>query len=265
MRKTLFLILSLFYCTYNWSAPMGDPSKPKMVQQGLLIPENSWIYLFGEYEGNFVGDRRLKQRSNNMRRIDNFSLDTNSGKAAVDLLNRCELFGILGQSRICANWRTQNILGDLSEIEMETKYDFSWAAGAKVILLEWGNTQLTSGGRYFYTKPRMLWLTKNGVSYSVDDARMKFVEWQVDLGVSHKIDIFTPYIGIKYSQSHSTLATISSTTISDNDTNNLRMKSRNHLGIVLGYGSTTGKWYVVDVEVRLIDEAAVTISGGFRI
>jgi hypothetical protein len=255
-------ILSLAFTALP-AAPVGNPSAANMIQEGLFIPQDSWIDIRADYEGSFVTDRRLKQRADNMRRIDHYAIDTNAAKCTVNFVNRCDIFAVLGEARICADWRVENSFGTLSYIESETKYNFAWAAGLDAILLQWNKTELTFGGRYFYTHPRMLWLTKNGAAYSIDDARMKFAEWQCSLAISHQIDIFVPYIGIKYSYAHSVLATVG-TTISDNDTSHLRMKSRNRLGMVIGYATTTGKWYAVDLEARFFDEAALTIYGGFR-
>jgi len=42
------------------------------------------------------------------------------------------------------------------------------------------------------------------------------------------------------------------------------MKSKNNFGMALGCSLSSSKYFLLNAEVRLIDEEAVTINGEFR-
>jgi hypothetical protein len=92
---------------------------------------------------------------------------------------------------------------------------------------------------------------------------MRWSEWQIDLDIAYKIDLLVPYIGVKYAKQFAKVVT-ASLPISNSGLKFLSMQSRQPLGMVVGCTLTTGKYFMLNVEGRLIDEQAVTISGDIR-
>ncbi len=262
MKKIVLILTGLILGALGHAAPAGNPASPLLIKDGFLISPVSWIDFRIGYEGNFVSDAKLKQRAGATHSIDKYGLDVNSCVATINIQNRLDLFGTAGSSRIQADWRIYP--GETYKMECETKYRLIWSAGGTVTLFEWGNAFLGFGGRYLYTRPRLEWLTRNGVAYAPGKAKMRYKEWQIDLSLAYKIDVLTPYLAVKYSRKKATLGEVLSTHITTDDTGILRMKNRIPVGVALGCTITTRKYFMLNIEARLIDEEAATLSGEFR-
>jgi hypothetical protein len=97
----------------------------------------------------------------------------------------------------------------------------------------------------------------------VAGTHVQWREWQVDFNLSYNIDIFTPYLGVKYSNSQAKLG-VFPTVISNGGTGSDQFQNRIPVGIVIGCSISNCKYFMLNLEGRLIDEDAVTISGDLR-
>lgn len=265
MIKKFAVSIAMFVaCTALNAAPVGNTSAPELIQEGFLISCDSWINFRLGYEGDFVADGRMKQHDQGVGRVDTYEQWTNSGTVTLNILDRMDIYGVFGSSRTEADWRFGDLsAGTVSRIELETKYCFLWAAGARAILYEWCNASVGLGGRYSSCNYRPVWLTSDGLLQSVSGSHFSWREWQINLDASYKIDLFTPYIGIKYSNARTQLKDFL-VPISADLTGSNSFKNRIPVGLYLGCTLSTGQYFMLNVEGRLIDEEAVTISGDFR-
>lgn len=261
MSKWIAFFL-LMTSSYLLAAPIGNPSSPDIIEEGFVISPAAGASIRVGYEGNFVSDERLRQYREGKGRVDTFQQDVNSGTLTLNILNRIDFYGVLGASRIQADWRFENNNVE-TRIETETNYRLAWAAGTNILLLTWGNTSLGAGGRYSFTKPSISWLTSNGAPVSNVNTDIKFKEWQGDLGFSHKIDIFMPYIGVKYTNAKAKIIDAQTPISNSGDSSNY-MKRKYHVGVYLGCTISNAKLFMLNLEARLIDEEAVTIAGDIR-
>jgi hypothetical protein len=268
MKKFALVSSLLAASSALFAAPVGNPAFSQLLQEGYFIPNHYWVDLRLGYEGDFVGDARMKQQEEGSGRVDNYRQDTNSGLVTVNFLDRLDVYTVLGSTRVCADWRFIEPGPLTNRVAMETSYHFSWAVGGRGILYEWGNTILGIGGRYNRTCLKPVWMTINGIPMPTAGTRLHWREWQVDLDISHKIDLFIPYIGIKYSNAHTKVGTFKMgavpIAISNSGSGALHMTNRTPVGLVIGCALTTGKFFMLNIEGRLIDEEAATIVGDFR-
>ena len=79
------------------------------------------------------------------------------------------------------------------------------------------------------------------------------------MGVAHKVDIFIPYIGIEGSYAKAKLSHLDSLAKS-----HIKAHSRYPAGLFLGCGFSPAVRVIVNVEVRLVDEQAITLSGDLK-
>jgi predicted small secreted protein len=264
MKKFATLIVALVASAALYAAPVGNTSAPDLIQEGFFICCDSWVNFRVGYEGDFVADGRMKQFEQGHGRVDTYQQDTNSGTVTLNILDRLDLYGVFGSSRTQADWRFDDaVAGTVTRIDMQTKYNFLWGAGARAILYEWCNTSLGVGGRYSSANYRPVWMTSDGLVQPVSGTHCSWREWQVNLDVSYKIDLFTPYIGIKYSNAQTKLKNFT-VPISSDLTGSNSFKNRVPVGLYVGCALSTGKYFMLNIEGRLIDEEAVTISGDFR-
>ncbi len=246
-----------------YAAPIGNTAGPEILQVGFFIPCNSWIDVRGGYEGDFVADGRMEQFNEGTGRVDCYEQDTNSGTVTFNFLNRLDVFGVFGSSKTKSNWRIQIEDGTIHRLHLESSWDFLWAVGARAILYQWSNTFLGVGGRYSSSNYEPAQLTFDGLQTPVGGAFFHWREWQVSFDISYKIRYFTPYIGFKYMHARSFLSNFP-VPVAANGSGNNSFENREPVGLLLGCGLSNGQYAMLNLEWRLIDEEAVTVSADLR-
>ncbi len=252
----------LLLVSFLHAAPVHNPMDPSIIQEGFFIPCDAPASFRLGYEGDFVIDGMLKQDDEGHGRVDTFQQYTNAATATLNIMDLVDLYGVFGSSRVCADWRFS--MGDtITRIQYETFYHFLWAAGARAILYEWEKICLGIGGRYSYCNYKSSWLMTNAAPIAVSGTHLHFRQWQIALSLSYNIDLFTPYLGVKYSNEHLHLGDFS-VPISANGTGADHFVNKTPVGILIGCSISNGRDLMLNVEGRLVDENAVTISGDLR-
>lgn len=257
-----FLALFVFSLISAFAAPVGNPASPEWIEKGFFIPEDWWWNVRIGYEGDFVSDGKMEQYSEGYGRVDSYEQETNSGTVTFNFWDRVDLFAVLGSTRENADWRFVNS-GNVYRIEMETNYDFLWGLGIRGILYVDEGIVVGMGGRYERTSSTPSWLTSNGVPQSVAHSELTWREWQINADVSYQIDIFNPYLGVKYSNARAELSGFAEA-ISEKGVGSNHFKNRVPIGVFIGCGLSSSKYFLLNVEGRLIDETAITVSGDIR-
>jgi hypothetical protein len=259
MKKIALLLLALPI----WAAPIGNTAAPSIIQEGLIVSSESWIDFRLGYEGDFVVDGRVNQFDQGSGRVDRFQQQTNACIATANLVKRLDLYAIFGSSKSKAKWRFEDEAGAIALIQMKTEHNFLSGGGARVILFEWNKASLGMGGRYSTCEYDPKSLISNGITYPTKTSRMDWTEWQVNLDLSYHIDLFTVYIGTKYLDAVSRLTNFS-TPISASGSGSNSFRNRDQFGLYLGCTLSNGKYFMMNLEGRLIDEEAITVSADFR-
>ena len=260
--KLLLLLIGLL----GWlhAAPIGNPSFPSIIQKGIFVSRNHSIDLRSGYEGDFVIDGNLRQHDWGQGDVDTYKQWNNSGSLTINAINRLDLYAILGGSNTKTNWRFENPTNQgITRIELETDTDLLWAVGARAILCEWFNTTLGAGGRYSSCMNHPHSFKSNGITTAQMGAEIEFKEWQINMDVSYRIDVFIPYIGAKYLSAKSDLTGFT-VPISASLTGNNSFENGSPVGVYLGCTLSSGHYFMFNIEGRLIDEDAITVSGEFR-
>lgn len=264
MKKFALLIGAIFLSTKLWATPVGNTSAPALIEEGLFASSENWVSFRSGYEGDFVADGRMKQYDQGTGRIDTYQQHTNSGTVTMNFHNRLDIYGVFGSSKTKADWRFENgAAGTTTRIKVETKHNLLWGIGSRAILCEWWNASLGLGGRYSSCHYRSASLTSNGASQPTAGSHFKWKEWQINLDISYKIHFFTPYIGTKYSHARTSLTGFA-VPISSSLARSNSFKNRDPVGLYLGCTISNGKYFMLNLEGRLIDEEAVTVSCDFR-
>ncbi len=261
MKK--YLQLALLFASSLFAAPIGNPAAPEWIKKGFFISEDWWGSVRIGYEGDFVSDAKLEQYAEGYGRVDSYGQETNSGVVTFNILNRVDLFAVFGSSRVNSDWRFVDAAQNVHRIELETNYDFLWGLGVRGILYEEEEVCLTMGGRYEESSALPSYLTSDGVPQPLGSGQLQWREWQIDLDLSYQIDIFNPYIGVKYSNARTELGGFLEP-ISEKGTGSNQFKNRAPLGIFIGCGLSSSKYFMLNIEGRLIDETAFTVSGDIQ-
>lgn len=263
MKKISLCLLFLLFFAKLQALPVGNPYSPHLTYKGLFIPEECWVDLRIGYEGSFVSDRRLEQTIESFGNVDDYRIMTNSAVVTLNLHERIDLFVNFGAIKAKARWRITKPGGGV-RIAVDTDDHFDWSVGTNIILYEWGETALGLGGRYLSTNPDINSITVDGAPANPTDGEIRYKEWQINLGISHKIRFLVPYLAVKYSHATAFVSTPFTPYIASDGESENHFKSRNPVGIYLGCSLTTGKYFFINIEGRFIDEEAVTVTADLR-
>jgi len=262
MKKIILSILICFSFK-AFASPQGNSAEPRVLRGGFFIPSKCWVNIRGGYEGDFVFDAQMQQDQEGSGPVDQYSQTTNAGIATINLLERLDLYGVFGSSRVSAQWRFIDMAQRVRNAQMETQHHFCWGVGMRAILIQQGKWSLGLGGRYSASHNRVSWLTIDGTSAPTNSARFRWREWEANLGVAYHIDLFTPYIAVNYLDKKAILNRLSFF-VADQGAEKDHFSNRRPVGINLGCALSTGKYFFLNVEARVINEEAATVSGEFR-
>lgn len=236
---------------------MGNPAEPEIIDAGLFIPQDASFSVKVGYQGDRVFDRLLHAYAGSHARVDRFEMQMDQGVIALNYLDRFELYGTVGSMRSCF-WFRPHV--DKKRREFETNNRATGGLGARLLLAQWGNTGIGLDGKVQYGKPGIRWVAVNGVSHT-SSAHLTYREWQGSFAVYHTIDLFTPYLGVKYSNVHSDVQGLSRSVYPHR---HFKMSNRCRFGMAVGCSLSQGKKIDLNLEVQLIDEQAVTFGGNVK-
>ncbi|WP_082198879.1 porin [Chlamydia suis] len=238
------------------------------------------------------------------------------------------LVGLFGANETTAAQATAvpNVSLSQSVVELYTDTAFAWSVGARAALWECGCATLGASFQYAQSKPKVeeLNVLCNAAEFTINkpqgyvgtefpldlkagttaatgtkDASIDYHEWQASLALSYRLNMFTPYIGVKWSRASFDADTIRiaqpklATAVFDVTTLNPtiagagkvedkgsagelgdtmqivsmqinKMKSRKSCGLAVGTTIVDADKYAVTVETRLIDERAAHVNAQFR-
>ena len=123
-------------------------------------------------------------------------------------------------------------------------------------LRDYGETFLTLHAAYQHASARFREIVLNGSPLARKRGRLFYHEIEGSLSVGHRIDIFIPYIGIESSYVRTKLEHL--------PIEKLSLHTGSPVGLFLGCGFSPGSKLILNVEVRLIDENAVALTGDIR-
>lgn len=285
MKKIFAVLAGLMTYSAVYALPVYNPDQPELLKYGVFTcGDNAWGLEFG-YRGDFVFDRQIKIHNNNgnlseyHKDLSVYRQMTNAGQITLNLWDRIDVYGWAGavQSEFDAdvNYLTaQGAALGFTNLRGRTQDGFAWGVGARAVLWQCGRTALGIDAQYSHSEADLQALSVNGVPvqaavpFGLDPSRfsLRNREYQVSLGISHRICWLVPYVAVKYSNVRpefegpllnptSTVATF------DPD---LDFRSRNCVGFVFGVSLIDADRMHVTAEGRFIDEKALTVAADIR-
>ncbi|NGX54839.1 MAG: Major outer membrane porin [Chlamydiae bacterium] len=279
MKKLFMTMISVLACGAAFALPVGNPSDASLLCDGViweghcgdpcdpcLTMCDSWSIRVGFY-GDYVFNRHLEVDNDNNGQnydIEHTEIYTNAGLIAFNLWDRFDIFATLGASTLYIDTNARAFLGTPGQrFELETETDFSWSIGARATIWECGCTSFGIEGQYFYTKPDIKRITTAATysAYVDDQFDAKYREWQIGIGVSHRINLLVPYVAVKWAGAKLDLddAVISSPSITLWDA-----ESKKVWGFAVGVSLVDCEKVSLTVEGRFADEKAVHVNGQIR-
>src|SRR3990167_7546623 len=151
MTRIIFLALILPLLVFG--AYIGNPAAPSIMNTGFFSAHNPFIKGTTGYIADYISNKNYETSKKNPD-IDfndtfrEYIIHSQMASFSVILLERLELFGTVGGSKQRTKGLEQpdepHIL-----VDFQSNYQFSWAAGAKVVLIQWGQTAFSTDFTYF--------------------------------------------------------------------------------------------------------------------
>lgn len=280
MKKLFVTLSTILLCGAIYALPVGNPSEASALCDGLVLkgsccldpcnPCATWcdaLTLRFGYYGDFVFNHHFKVDAHPRNTVDHSTIATNAGYIALNVCDRIDVFTTLGASRFflesnAITFNTDEIFrGD--RFELKTNSKFSWSVGARGTLWECGCTAVGLEGQYFRASPNIERITVGALEsvYPNDDQHIKYQEWQIGFGISHRINMLTPYAAIKWSKSR---LGIKNTFFPETSTLLPDLKTRNGWGYAIGVSIIDCEKMSVTAEGRWGNEKALYVNGQIR-
>jgi hypothetical protein len=255
MRFFLLLGFCLLASCKGYSAYVGNPASPALIQHGLFS-KNSFINLSSGYLYTQAWDKNITPTDApdelSLEKVSDFEMQSNCATIALNLLRRLEIYSYLGVSKENIDW-TAKI--PYSSPEIKTKNHFCYSIGAKAIMLQFSKTVFSLDFQYF-TLPSSNKLIPKIVNIYMPiptgSQYLRMTEWQFCAGVASKIGPFTPYVGGKYSRLN--------LKVESTDLPNVSFKNRNCWGLFTGLSLNFSHLIVATFEMRFFDEKAFSAA-----
>lgn len=234
---------------------------PELPEDGYLIPKESWADLKIGYQGDVVFSRSMivHGETEASHQTSSFTSYMNSGTLTIGLVNRVELYGVLGSYKLKVS---QKLEGE-NRVHFSSDRHIAGVVGARALVAAWGDTHLGVDAKGFISYPEIDSIELNGSSISTGSAKCSDRQWQLGASVSHQVSIFVPYIGVTYSHVRLKLYELSSLTSFFPD-EELRLSNKYSFGFVFGFALTADTAFACNLEARIIEEVGATLSADFR-
>jgi hypothetical protein len=255
MKRLLLGLIALQSAVFGMYS--SNPADPQILDEGLLLSQDNWAVLKVGYQGDFVWDRKLRAYKLSNGPLDDFEIFASQGVVTFNALDRIEIYGTVGGMKAEFSQRPHD---DPQIRKYGTEDNFMWGAGGRAIVLAVKHFALGVEGGYQWANLPVRWNTISGISYPAQ-GKLLYREWQVGIGFSYQVDIFTPYMAAKYSAVPSKMVNISPNILSPN---HFWIQSRQNFGLSLGCTLSPQKIFSIAVEVQLFDEQAMTLAGTLK-
>ena len=187
---------------FLWAAYVGNPGNPAIMNTGffsaryLLKGTSGYIY-------DYISNKRYRASQKNPefdpnKTFKEFGIHSQLGSFSVILLERMEIFGAVGGSKEQAKGKADSA----ASFDFESSYQFSWSAGSKVVLIQWGSTCLGCDFTYFAipasSKSFFKYFDQFNIPIDFGKQPISLKEWQISGGLSSRFAFLTPYVGCTY-------------------------------------------------------------------
>jgi len=257
MKKFLLLLLFTLSSMQAFSSYTGNPLSPALLQSGLFSGQNYLINVATGYVYDNVWDKDLTPTENpdfsSLEKVGDFEMRSNFATLALIFFRRLEVYGYFGVSKENIDWTAKT---PFTSPEIATKNHFSYALGAKAIMLQFSQTVFSLDFQYF-TLPSSNMMVQKIVNiympFDVNSQYLQVQQWHFTLGVASKIGPLTPYAGATYTRFYLQLP-------SNSNFPTLKFKGKRNWGLFLGASLNISHLFFVTGEVHFFDEKSYALS-----
>lgn len=278
MKKLLLTIFSVLFCGASYTLPLMNPKEASLLCDGVfwkdhcatksapcLIWPDEFSIRFGFY-GDYIFNRQLQTDTSSKTAMQGSEIYTNAAYIAVNLWDRFDLWGTLGETSIqlTGDGTPFNVLGQGERFTLSTENKFSYSIGLRGTIWECGDTFFGAEFQWFQGCPAVSYMTSNEQNtVHLNNVTTNYTDWQIGLGVSHQINLLVPYIGLKWGTARMKFGNAS---VDINGTNYrlFNLQSSKVWGYAVGTSLIDCEEMSLTVEADFGNEIAMFANGQFR-
>jgi hypothetical protein len=248
------------FCIFRLNAVfVGNPLNPNLYQDGIISCGcRAFSMRLGYiqeciYKGKYEDEFKTIESTNS----DN-SLSTYGGILTFNFLNRLDVYGMLGNSRLI-----------IDEVIFD-KRRISWAAGAKALIYKKCNLALGIDIKHFETKSKPNFFVLEGMPAPLlTDFKLEYEETQGAVCIAYISNFLSPYIGATYLFSRITPIPNSGALNLQNfdmivDFEIKKATNRKRWGMVIGATLLNCQTITLNLESRIFDQNSINITSEVR-
>lgn len=247
----IYLFLVLFGSLF--SAPIGNPTLPALLEEGFVIPDTYWSNPQCGFSFDYLVQKRMRCCHSSKPiglRKGFISGASELGTVIWSIRERFNFQIELGSGQFSWGWeqKGRNVLGT-------SRGGLLWGGDAKLIILNVRDTTLAidaqAGGWDWMSGSS----TSNGFA-SGDDVTSQLRYWQLGAALTQKISLFAPYIGFAVNRTRFKVWHL--------PTGTGRFHARHQIGPFGGCSISNGNRFLANIEWRGWFEEGVSLSSQIR-
>jgi hypothetical protein len=256
-NKILFFLVFLFSITSSsYCVSIGNLSAPSIIEEGFFISDDKSINFRLGFDYTISSDlmfKFTKELRNDSFCNSKIACFSPTGSFTFNIKERLDLYVNLGFGKFYPNFFWNN-----DQYYAQTSNGFLWQTGAKFVLIEINDFSLGADIKYFDSRANIDYFSQNHSVLDSRNSKLIYHGYNLGIGISEKINIFYPYLGISYNQKICKLKNISFYQ------KKLRLNNRKKVGVFLGTSISKGSYIFINIEGRFINERSLSISGELR-
>ena len=256
-----FPLLFFLFTLPLFGAYVGNPAAPSIMNTGFFSAHNPLVKGTTGYIADYITDKLYEaDKKNSTFNPDDafrkFIIHSQLATFSAIFLERLEIFGTVGGSKPRTKLHEETENTNLL-LDFQSNYQFSWSTGAKVVLMQWGQTYFSTDFTYFAmpesTKSYFKFFNRLNLPIDFEKQKLSLKEWQISVALSSRLFFLTPYAGTTYLSSSLRIA-------SGEEVGALNYRNKYNIGYFYGItASLSGKFHL-NFEQRFRDEKAYTFS-----
>lgn len=235
------------------SMPIGNPSLPFLLQEGLVIPDTSWSNPQCGFTGDYLFQKRFRTCHSSKRLNLSKAFLSGASEIATFAWSIRERFNIqvgLGSGQYSWGWiqKGKSILGN-------ARGSLLWGGDAKLIIFNIRDTILgldAQAGGWDWMEGST---TVNG-KFGNSDATSLLRYWQIGAAITQNISLFSPYLGFAINRTRFKACHLATGTV--------RLHARHQMGPFVGCSICNGNSLLLNVEWRGWFEEGIAVTAQLR-
>lgn len=256
-KKGLFLLalIALFSLEKGAALPNENPAFFAVPAEGPLLTKEAWLGIKMGYQGDKLFERRMEGKGDH----NYYSSLSNAGLFAFLFHESAEVRVILGA--MSSEWKHDQSAG--GRFVFQTHTDPVGSIGVKFPLFRKGKWGLMGDLTTLYNRGHILSISQNGANVSAAGSKLTLWETQAAPSLFYQANDWFPYLGVKFSEARAHLYDLKSLK-SYFSQEGFRLRNQHKVGFFLGIGFAAETIFGLNIEMRMIDETAATLTGVLR-